>query len=89
MKARSFPNLYDVKKKGKITEKVVRSYDRSILKCLVAAKLAGHDADFKEAVCYVTLPLPIALFKTDKMMRTGNKAALVPCLLSSAGAHIM
>ena len=37
VKAKSFLNLYDVDKKGKITVKVVRSYDRSILKCLVAA----------------------------------------------------
>ena len=29
------------------------------------------------------------LFKTDKMMLTGKKAALVPCLLSSAGAHVI
>ena len=32
VKAKSFLNLYDVEKKGEITEKVVRSYDRSILK---------------------------------------------------------
>ena len=39
---------------NKPSVKVARSYDRSILKCLVAAKLAGRDVDFKEAVCYMS-----------------------------------
>ena len=71
-----------------MTEKEVVQCDRSVLKRLVTAKLAGRDVDYVGAVKHETLPVPIALFKTDKSMRSGNKSALVNSLLNSSGVEI-
>ena len=82
---KTFANLFDVS--TSITGKPgdTMKGNRNILQRVAAAYEAGQPVDLKEVVKSESLSVPLSIFKTDRTMRTGNKADFAHKLRSEAG----
>jgi hypothetical protein len=85
-----FLNLFDVERQTRnMSDKQMVHADRTILKCLVTARLAGREINFQEeAASYEACPVPISILKTDRTMSGGSKSAIVEAMVQSAGVGI-
>ena len=75
-KAPTFANLFDVKNEQAGSSGDTLKADRKILPRVAAAFHAGQPVDLNEICKGESLAVPLAIFNTDKTMRTGNKSEL-------------
>ena len=84
-KAPTFANLFDVKNEQASSSGNTLKADRKILQRVAAAYHAGQPVDLNEICKSESLAVPLAIFNTDKTMRTGNKSELAAQIRKEVG----
>ena len=84
-KAPTFANLFDVKNEQAGDSGDTMKANRKVLQRVAAAYHAGQPVDLKEICKSESLSVPLAIFNTDKTMRTGNKSELATQIRQEVG----